>query len=271
MTIKLIAIDIDGTLVDDQKEIAPETIATIKAAKAAGIRVVLCTGRPLTGVTKYLEKLDLTTDDDFVITFNGALVQVSGTGESLIHHTLDINDYHLLEEASRELNVHMHAEDQKLMYTPNADISEYTVAESFLVQMPLRFRNPEEMPKDIVISKIMYIDYPEVITRVVNALPAKIADNYYYVQSEPFFLELLNKNASKGNAVMGLAEKLGIKKEEVMALGDQGNDLSMMQAVGFGVAMGNAIQEVKDSAKAVTATNVELGVAKAIQKYALNN
>ncbi|WP_409021948.1 sugar-phosphatase [Dellaglioa sp. P0083] len=269
MTIKLIAIDIDGTLVNDKKEIAPETITTIKAAKAAGIKVVLCTGRPLTGVTKYLEKLGLTSDDDFVITFNGALVQVSGSGEVLIHHTLDINDYNIIEETSRELNVHVHAEDQALMYTPNADISEYSVAESFLVQMPIRFRKPEEMDKNIVISKMMYIDYPEVITRVVKELPAKITDNYYYVQSEPYFLELLNKNASKGNAVMSLADKLGFTKDEVMALGDQGNDLSMIQAAGLGVAMGNAIQEVKDNAQAVTATNVELGVAKAIQKYAL--
>ena len=93
MPIKLVAIDIDGTLINDQREITPQTVAAIKKASAQGVKIVLCTGRPMTGVKAYLDQLSLNdSDNEFVISFNGALAQ-STSGNVLVNYTMSFNDY----------------------------------------------------------------------------------------------------------------------------------------------------------------------------------
>lgn len=271
MAIKLIAIDIDGTLLNEKNELAPATIEAVKAATEKGIQVVLCTGRPLTGAAHYLKKLGLADNDEhYVITFNGSLVQ-STSGNVLLRHTLTYDDFIDIEALSRKLNVHFHSETDQYIYTANKNISPYTIGEAYLVRMPIRYRDVGEMSRDLSISKGMIIDDPALISRIVkdHEIPSEFYDRFYIVQSEPFFLEIMNKNASKGNALDGLCQELGLQADEVMALGDQGNDLTMIKFAGTGVAMGNATPEVKAAANEITLTNAEDGVAAAIQKFAL--
>ncbi len=268
MTIKLIAIDIDGTLLNEKSALNPATIQAVQAARDAGIKVVLCTGRPLTGVQDYLNELGLAGDDQYVITFNGALAQTIN-GRVLVRHTLNYDQYRKLESLSETLNTHFHVETEAHIYTANKNISPYTIGEAYLVKMPIRYRAVDEMPVDITLSKAMFIDDPDIISAAVAKLPDNIQHEFYFVRSEPYFLEAMNNAASKGNAITGLAKDLGLTMDEVMALGDQGNDLSMIKAAGWGVAMGNAIDEVKAAAQAITLTNKEDGVAAAINKYAL--
>lgn len=265
--IKIIAIDLDGTLLTDDKHITTKTVAVIKKASQAGIKVVLCTGRPLTGVAEHLRTLGLSGDDQYVITFNGALVQTI-EGRVLIHHTLNYNDYVDLEALSRKLHNHFHVETENHIYTANKNISPYTIGESFYVRMGIRYRDVNDMPTSLKISKAMFIDPPEKITTLQKKLPQTFLDKYTFVQSEPYFLEALNKSASKGNALRDLTKRLDLLPENVMAIGDQGNDLSMLQFADTAVAMGNAIPEAKELASFVTSTNEEDGVAKAIQKFA---
>ncbi|WPC21441.1 sugar-phosphatase [Pediococcus inopinatus] len=265
--IKIIAIDLDGTLLTDDKHITAKTVAVIKKASQAGIKVVLCTGRPLTGVAEHLRTLGLSGDDQYVITFNGALVQTI-EGRVLIHHTLNYNDYVDLEALSRKLHNHFHVETENHIYTANKNISPYTIGESFYVRMGIRYRDVNDMPTSLKISKAMFIDPPEKITTLRKKLPQTFLDKYTFVQSEPYFLEALNKSASKGNALRDLTKRLDLLPENAMAIGDQGNDLSMLQFADTAVAMGNAIPEAKELASFVTSTNEEDGVAKAIQKFA---
>jgi Cof subfamily protein (haloacid dehalogenase superfamily) len=269
MTIKMIAIDIDGTLLNEKSSLNPATIKAVQAARDAGIKVVLCTGRPLTGVQDYLDQLGLSGDDQYVITFNGALAQTI-SGKILVRHTLNYDQYRQLQSLSETLETHFHVETESHIYTANKDISPYTIGEALLVKMPIRYRAVEEMPANITLSKAMFIDDPKIISSAVEKLPDDVKQDFYFVRSEPYFLEAMNKAASKGNAITGLASDLSFSMDEVMALGDQGNDLSMIKAAGWGVAMGNAIDEVKEAAQAVTLTNKEDGVAAAINKYALN-
>lgn len=268
MTIKLIAIDIDGTLVDSQKRLHQATIDTIEKAKAKGIKVVLCTGRPLTGVHQYLEPLNIAGDDQYVVTFNGSLAQ-SVSGNVIVNHNISTEDYIDLESLARKMHVHFHMETKNFIYTANRDISGYTIAESFLVRMPIRYRTPEEITDDLTIAKGMFVDDPEILSKFVANFPEEYKERFYVVQSEPYFFEAMNKKASKGNAIKELAETLGIAQNEVMAIGDQGNDLTMVTYAGTGVAMGNAIDELKATAQYVTKTNDEDGVAFAIEKFAL--
>lgn len=271
MSIKLIAIDMDGTLLNEHNVLTQATIDTVKVAKTRGIKIVLCSGRPLTGLRAFFPQLGLTEPGDYAITYNGAMVQEADSGKVLLQHSLTYAEFLELTQLAKDLNIHTHAEDEANMYTPNRDISRYSVRESFLVDMPLFYRLPEEFPADKQFAKVMFIDHPKLLAAAQQKIPQAFFDRYYFVNSEPFFLEALNKKASKGNAVTDLAGKLGLTMDQVMAIGDQGNDLPMIQAAGLGVAMGNAIPEVKAAAQVITATNAEDGVAKAIRQYAFND
>lgn len=145
MSIKLIAVDIDGTLVNSQKEITPEVFSAIQDAKEAGVKVVIATGRPIAGVAKLLDDLQLRDQGDYVVTFNGALVQETATGHEIISESLTYEDYLDMEFLSRKLGVHMHAITKDGIYTANRNIGKYTVHESTLVSMPIFYRTPEEM------------------------------------------------------------------------------------------------------------------------------
>lgn len=140
MSIKLIAVDIDGTLVNSQKEITPEVFSAIQDAKEAGVKVVIATGRPIAGVAKLLDDLQLRDQGDYVVTFNGALVQETATGHEIISESLTYEDYLDMEFLSRKLGVHMHAITKDGIYTANRNIGKYTVHESTLVSMPIFYR-----------------------------------------------------------------------------------------------------------------------------------
>lgn len=268
MSIKLIAIDLDGTLLNDRKQLTDQNIAAINAASKIGVNVVLCTGRPITGIQRYLKQLDLQNEHEYAITYNGALAQ-NLNGETLIKHTLKFEDYLEIERFSRQVGVHFHIDGKNHIYTANKNISPFTVGESFLVEMGLRYRAVDEMDPTLEIPKAMFIDEPKILGKAHDQIIEKFGSDFSIAQSEPYFIELMPKNVSKGNAVRELAARLNLQMGQVMAIGDQGNDLSMVKAAGLGVAMENGIDAVKDAAQFITATNNESGVALAIKKFVL--
>lgn len=115
----------------------------------------------------------------------------------------------------------------------------------------------------------MFIDKPENLSRVITSIPKDVREKYTMVRSAPFFYEILHSEASKGNAVRQLAQLLGIEQAEVMCIGDNGNDLTMIEWAGCGVAMANAIPEVLEAANFQTRSNNEHGVAHAIHELVL--
>lgn len=269
MSIKLVTIDMDGTLVNSQRQVTPEVIAAVAEAKAKGVRIVLCTGRPFPGVEPELALLNLMDDSDYVITYNGSLVQNVKTKEVIFSAELTKDDYLVINYMAQKLGVHLHVSGEDAIYTANRDISPYTVYESHLVHMPIRFRSSDEMMQlDLNMIKMMMIDEPEILDAAIQQIPEEFKENYTVVKSAPFYLEVLNKAANKGAAVHALAEHLGLTKDEVMAIGDNENDLSMIQYAGTGVAMANGIPLIKEHADYITtATNDEDGVAEALRKF----
>ncbi|GAY74200.1 promiscuous sugar phosphatase YidA, haloacid dehalogenase-like phosphatase family [Lentilactobacillus kosonis] len=227
---------------------------------------MLCTGRPLSGVKPYLEQLSISGSNEFAITFNGAMAQ-DLSGNVISHHTLSYEDFLRTEMFSRLLGSHYQIETTDQIIATNQELSPYTIGESYLVRLPIVFKTPEQITDDMVISKAMFVDHPEVISKIKANIPAELTDRLYVVQSEPYFIEMMNKNASKGNALKDLATRLDLKSDQVMAIGDEGNDLTMIEYAGMGVAMGNGIDEVKQAASFITKTNAENGVAFAINKY----
>ncbi|MBE6053514.1 MAG: sugar-phosphatase [Clostridium sartagoforme] len=265
---KLVAIDMDGTLLKEDKTISERTKNAIQSAREMGVTVVLATGRPIEGVSRYLEELNMYSDYDYVLSYNGALIQKTKSKEAVAKVALKGEDLHYLRNLSNELGVHIHAfSEEKGLITPKN--SKYTEVEANINNIEIHEMNIDNISDDEVIIKIMMIDEPEILGPAMEKLPKDVYEKYTVVRSTPFFLEFLNKEVNKGVGVEMLAKYLGIKREEVMTLGDAGNDLHMIEYAGLGVAMANAFDEVKKAADYITDTNENDGVAKAIEKFIL--
>ena len=266
---KLIAIDMDGTLLREDKSVSERTKNAIKLAKEKGVYVVIATGRPIDGVSRYLEELDMLGENDYVLSYNGGLVLKTKSREVVSKTVLTGADLHYLHNLSKELGVNIHAfsEVHGLMTPKN---SKYTEVEANINGIRISINDYSDIEDDHSIIKVMMIDEPEVLQKAIDNLPKEVYEKYTVVRSAPFFLEFLNKKVNKGTGVELLAKHLDIKQEEIMTFGDAGNDLDMIVYAGMGVAMANAFDEVKEAANYITDSNENDGVAKAIEKFVLN-
>ena len=269
MKYKLIALDIDGTLINSSNQLTKEVKSSIQKAKEKGVKVVLCTGRPLKGIEKFLDELNLKEEGDYAATFNGALVQDTFSKDAVSHLTLNYEDLVDLYNLSLEVGSRSHFYDTKTLYTFNKDVSDFTVLESHLTGAHLNITSLDEVPKDINMSKFMMIDHPEILDECVKKIPKEYYEKYTIVRSMPFFLEFLRPEANKGSGISLLAQKLGLKQEEIICVGDAEDDKHMIEYAGLGIAMGNATDEIKNIADYITLTNDEDGVSHVINKFIL--
>ncbi len=266
---KLIAIDMDGTLLNDEKKISQANFDAIQQARKNGVKVVLASGRPLVGFKRYLEELNLTTEDDYAVAFNGGLVQSTEGTKTISKTPLSLEDYKSLYKLSKELKVNIHALTEDSVISPKD--SKYTRHEAEMNHICNVIIPVDEVTIDTTIVKVMFIDESEIIERIIEEIPEEVSSKYTVVRSSPFFLEFLPKSVNKGVGVAALAKKLNIKQEEVICIGDAGNDIHMIKYAGLGVAMGNAFPEVKKVADFITKTNEQDGVAFIINKFILHS
>lgn len=264
---ELIAVDMDGTLLNHHKEISEVNQKAIAAARAIGKKVVIATGRPLVGIRRYLEQLKMVTDEDYVIAFNGALVQTAETGRVVSMKTLTWQDYQDLYEVSLKLGVHIHALTERHVTTPVGN--PYTDVEADINLIETEILPVKDVPKDYTIVKVMFVDEAEKLDAAFEELPLWVLEKYTIVRSAEIFLEFLDNSVNKGTGVAAVAKELGLKPEQVICVGDAGNDLDMINYAGLGVAMENAFDYVKASADFITHSNENDGVAHVIQQYML--
>lgn len=265
---KLIALDMDGTLLREDKTISERTEKAIQAAREKGVTVVLATGRPIDGVMRYLEELNMFGDNDYVLSYNGGLVVKTKNRQPICKIGLKGEDLHYLYKLSNELGVNIHGfSEERGLITPKN--SKYTEVEAEINNININIDDFSTIENDHSIIKIMMIDEPEVLQKAVDRMPKEVYDKYTVVRSAPYFLEFLNKEVNKGTGVKLLAEHIGVKQEEVITMGDAGNDAHMIEYAGMGIAMGNAFEEIKAMANYITDTNENDGVAKAIEKFVL--
>lgn len=262
---KLVAIDMDGTLLREDKTVSEKTKDVIKKAKEKNVKVVLATGRPVDGVKRYLEELNLCHDNEYVLTFNGAIIKEIGTDRVICRDTLRGNDLEYLYEVSKKVGVNMHAFSNEGCITPK--MNKYTELEGRINGIDVYEIDYSSISRDEEIIKIMMIDEPEILEDGIKKLPKEVYDKYTVVRSAPYFLEFLSKTCHKGAGVKALAKNLGIKREEIIAIGDAGNDIHMIEYAGLGVAMGNAFDEVKENADFITNSNEDDGVALVFEKF----
>lgn len=265
---KIIALDMDGTLLNEDKVITDKTKAALKKAGDMGVKIVLASGRPIEGLDRYLEELNLVKEDEYVLSYNGCLVQETKTKKIICEFGLKGKDLQYFYDLSCSLGVNIHAfSPQRGLITPKN--SKYTEVEANINQIEINICDFSTVKEDEDIIKIMFIDEPEILEKAIEALPKELYDKYNIVKSTPFFLEVISKDAGKGVGLKALAQYLNVKQEEVIAVGDAGNDLDMIEYAGLGVAMANASENVKEIANYITDSNNEDGIVKVIEKFIL--
>ncbi|MGG5342757.1 Cof-type HAD-IIB family hydrolase [Enterococcus sp. AZ192] len=267
--IKLVAIDLDGTLLDSKKEISSRNKAVLAQAKAAGVKVVLCTGRPLAAIEGYLETLDLRDNGDYSITFNGGLVQKNDTGEIIEKNPMPLEDIHVLHGLAETLNVPLDIlSDGIVLQLPVS--KEYTSLYSQLNNL-LTFEPVElvDLTAERIYNKAVVAIDEDYLDEQIKKIPSEFYDKYEVIKTRSNLLEFMPKGITKAYGISLLAKDLAIEQEEIMTIGDEENDLPMIEYAGLGVAMENAVPRVKELADVITDTNDNDGVAKAVEKFVL--
>ncbi|MBV4431113.1 Cof-type HAD-IIB family hydrolase [Clostridium tyrobutyricum] len=262
---KLIAIDMDGTLLKDDKTISDENIAAIKKATDNGVKIALATGRPIKGIEKYLKQLNLISDSNYAVGFNGAVVENTKNHKVISEILLSPDDIKYIHKLSRAINVNIQIALKESSITPVRN--KYSELDARLNNINLYIDNFENISEDEHILKAMFMDDDYKLSHGIPNLPKDIYEKYTVVRSEPWILEFMNKSANKAEGVKTLGKKFGIDRSEVICIGDSFNDIHMIKYAGLGVAMKNAFPEIKSHADYITKTNEENGVAYAINKF----
>ena len=266
---KLIALDMDGTLLNSQGAISPRNKQAILAAIAQGTRVVLASGRPLEGMNWALEELGMTGKDDYVACYNGSLVYQVADKQLLRSQTVTGADAKKLADLANKLGVHVHAFSVKAgLITPKHNY--YTDHEAKINGLSITEVDFSTLSDDEAMLKVMMIDEPEKLSAAIAQLPASLYKQYNILQSAPFFLEFLHTNSHKGIGVEAIVQQFGINADEVICMGDAGNDKQMLEYAGLGVAMDNASDDIKAIANHITASHNDDGGALVIEAFILN-
>lgn len=268
---KLVAIDLDGTLVTDEKELTPKTIETIKKASKKGVKIVLSSGRSFYRLERYIDALDLRKENQYTICFNGGMIVENTTKEILYSKNLDVEEVKEVIQLGKLLGlpIMIYARDTHYVEEVPEVIQKNT---KNLMGMNLKIVNFDELnfnEEENYIYKVCFIDKPKIITEKRKEIPKEIIEKYEITSSVPEYIEIVKKGIKKSEGIKKVMEKYHIQQEEVMAIGDGENDVEMLSFAGLGIAMENAKEHVKSFANDVTTSNNHDGVANAIEKYIL--
>lgn len=268
--IRVLALDLDGTLTNDQKQITPRTHAALDAAVEQGVIIVLASGRPTAGILPLAKELGLDRKHGCILAYNGGSIQDCQTGEVLYQKCLASELVPELCAFAAEQDVAIITYDERGVVTERPE-DPWAAREGFTCKLPVNG----------VADLAAYVDYP-VCKMLITLDPARrdavcaagrqrFAGRADLYPSSPFFIEAVPLGVAKDISLATLLEGMGLTRSNLMACGDGLNDRSMLAFAGVGVAMQNAEQAVKDVADYVTeADNNHDGVAEAIEKFILN-
>ena len=260
--IKLVATDIDGTILIPEGNFRPEVKECVKKLCAKGIKVVLVTGRMHAAASLIAEDLGLDTP---VVSYQGGLIKDGD--KTLYEKCLTQEQTEKVIDWANNEKIHLNLYNDDVLYSE----SECYEVKRYCNNLHTKYTCKKfcEIEKTKV-NKLLAIDYdnPARINKYEHVLP-EIFPELYVVKSTPYFFLFFNKEASKYCAVEFLQKLWGIKKEETLTIGDQNNDIALLKAGGIKIAMGNATEELKSIADDITDTVFNNGFVKAMKKYCL--
>lgn len=261
---KLVAIDLDGTLLTDELTISPKTITAIQQAAAAGTIVTIATGRMFASAKLIAEQLDINVP---LITYQGALIKDVHEKEVIYERYISPQIAQTLVEISRERNIHLQVYQDDMLYGAEDNEKLRTYAEK--VNVPYKVEPDLAKLAQKGMTKLLFIEDPLMLDELQAELETLFGDKAHIAKSKKHYLEITHPEANKGSALLALADKLGIAQSEIIGIGDNHNDFELVAKAGLGVAMGNAVQEVKDIADYTTCSNNEEGVLHVLEKFVL--
>ena len=269
MKYKMIVLDLDGTLTNNKKEITPRTKQALMQAQAAGVHVVLASGRPTYGIVPLAEELKLKESGGYILAFNGGKIIDCSNNEVLFEQKLNEQLVpHLYQEAKKAGMEILTYQGEGIAATNKDD--EYVQHEAFINKMPVTqyddFLNQLVYP----INKCLIVGDPTPLHELELRLAKELEGKMDVYRSADFFLECVPLGIDKARALDRLISSLGISREEIIACGDGYNDLSMIRFAGLGVAMANAAKDIQREADFVTSSNEEDGVAHVIERFILS-
>ncbi|MEJ6400080.1 Cof-type HAD-IIB family hydrolase [Nicoliella lavandulae] len=265
MEIKMIALDLDATLLTSDKTISAANTQILKQLHAAGLKIVICTGRPINVIQDYINQLGLTGVNDYTITFNGSLVINNATRAAIFKHGLTKEDFVPLMQFVQANNDPLNILDFDSIYelTELAPSQYHQIMKADVQFIPTTFA---DLSDQIEYSKAIMSTDPSRLDQARAAFDS--AGKYHVVRSQPNILEFLAPHMNKAVGLKALLTHFGWTFNNLMAFGDAENDLEMLKQAGMGVAMQNGSPEAKAVSNATTTfDNDHDGVAEFLTRY----
>ena len=269
MKYKLLVLDVDGTLLNDEREISKRTLAALLKVQQMGVRIVLASGRPTYGLMPLAKTLELGNYGGFVLSYNGCQIIKAQNGEILFERRINPEMLPYLEKKARKNGFAIFTYHDDTLITDSPD-NEYIKNEALLNNLKIIREDEFSTAIDFAPCKCMLVsDKEKALIGLEQHWEKRLAGTLDAFRSELYFLEVVPCGVNKANTLGALLEHLGVTREEVIAVGDGVCDVTMLQLAGMGVAMGHSQDSVKVCADYVTASNEEDGVALAVEKLIL--
>jgi len=266
MQYKLLVLDLDGTLTNSKKEISERTKATLLKVQQKGVKIVLASGRPTYGIVPLADELELAKYGGYILSFNGGTIINWQTKEVIHQSALNTENLPVLHEIARQNSVDIISYENESIISENTE-NEYIQYEAFLNKMPIKKVDSFTEALKLPVPKCLMVGHPEILIKLEQEMKAQFNREMNIYRSEPFFLELNPLNIDKAQSLQILLDHTGHTREEMLACGDGFNDLTMIEFAGFGVAMANAQEQVKQVSDFVTLSNDEDGVAHVVELF----
>lgn len=268
--IQLIASDLDDTLLRDDLTISLENKQAVQAVMASNVVFTIATGRMFVSAAPYGLELGLPQDQP-IICYNGALIKRL-SGETIYEAPLSVELGTRIVQFGRERGwtVNAYFDDQLYVAEMNAQVESYLeIAQVEVEEVGDLVSFVKDGEREL--SKVLIVSDPEQTSERIGEIRQEFGRSAQIVSSKRKFIEITSPDADKGRALSWLAQSMGIRHEQVMAIGDSNNDVSMLKMAGVGVAVANAVDSAKQAAEHVTASNNEHGVGKAIRDFVLRS
>lgn len=291
---KLLVLDMDGTLLNEHQKISAVDLKAVKEAIELGVHIAIATGRTMQGIIPYLEELELNHSNAYSIVCSGAHI-LCNDGQTMAYNGLSQEDfseiYHVKDSLNLSINVYSTSE------ILIEEVNYYSEFDAIANNLPLKLVNLKSIGREIPLLKAMLINedysmakdfnrifpsmdvkcplhtarkgYNKKLFKDLSFLSESFLERFNVSKVTPYNIEISKKSANKRYGVEEIAQHLSIKQEEIICIGDSGNDRQMIEYAGLGIAMANAFPEIKAIADVITDSNMNGGVAKAIHQYIL--
>ncbi len=265
---KLIAVDVDGTLLNSKNEISPKTKESLIRAGEAGHKVAIVSGRPTSGVRYLAKELEFEKYGGLLSNYNGGSITNFKTGEVISNHTLDLDLAKEILAATKDLPLEIIIPSGDKIISDSEN--KYLDVERDLLKVETEAIEGLRENLDFGPNKIIFANDPEILEQHLEFLIDTYGQHTAQVRSQRFYYEIMPKGLSKGASLLEIAKYYGIDQADIIAFGDELNDETMIEVAGTGVAMGNAVEKIKEIADYITLSNDEDGIADYLEKFVLN-